>query len=165
MKNLLIISLTLLLASCGTTTKKQEQPQFEITKHGANISSDGAMNAAEFLEAFKGKDSLDVKLTAKIDDVCAKKGCWMTLVLDDETTMMVGFKDYEFFVPKDAYGKMATVEGVATIDTISVAAQKHYLEDANASQEEIDAVTEPEITYAFEANGVIIKGEVNSNEG
>ena len=48
---------------------------------------------------------------------------------------------------------------VLQIDTTSVATLKHYLEDAEASQEEIDAVTEPEINYSFEAEGVIIKEE------
>ena len=88
----------------------------------------------------------------------------MTIDVDSENTMMVRFKDYEFFVPKDAGGKTAIVEGVARIDIISVAERKHYLEDNNASQEEIDAITEPEITYSFEASGVIIKEEIVSNE-
>jgi len=39
------------------------------------------------------------------------------------------------------------------------------LQDAEASQEEIDAITEPEINYSFEAEGVIIKEEkLISNE-
>ena len=42
---------------------------------------------------------------------------------------------------------------------MSVATLTPYLEDAEASQEQIDAVTEPEINYSFEAEGVIIKEE------
>ena len=34
---------------------------------------------------------------------------------------------------------------------------KHLAEDANASQEEIDAITEPELALVFEATGVHIK--------
>ena len=45
------------------------------------------------------------------------------------------------------------------MDTTSFEELKHYLSDAEASQEEIDAVTEPEYNYAFEAVGVIIKEE------
>jgi hypothetical protein len=164
MKKLLFYAIIALLVSCGGNQQKPVESQIEITKHGENITSDDALNPQEFLAKFEGKDSLYTKLTATVDDVCAKKGCWMTLVLDDETTMMVSFKDYEFFVPKDAYGKIATIEGVATIDTISVKEQRHYLEDSDASQEEIDAITEPEISYAFEATGVIIKGEASKDE-
>ena len=140
-------------------TSNQELVEIEITKHGENISSEGAISAEEFLDSFSESDSMKVKFLAEIDEVCSKKGCWMTLNLDEERTILVRFKDYEFFVPKDAAGKTAVIEGFATIDTLSISEQKHYLSDANASQEEIDAVIEPEITYAFEATGVIIKGE------
>ena len=34
---------------------------------------------------------------------------------------------------------------------------KHYAEDEGKSQEEIDAISEPEFAYTFEAIGVIIK--------
>ena len=39
----------------------------------------------------------------------------------------------------------------------SVEELKHYAEDAGETQEVIDAITEPEISLAFEAKGVIIK--------
>jgi len=162
MKHIIFILAAFLIVSCTSNPQSENQETVIITKHSANISSEGAISTSDFLTQFQGKDSMYVKMNAVIEDVCAKKGCWMTLILDDETTMMVSFKDYEFFVPKDAMGKLATVEGVATIDTISVAAQRHYLEDAEASQDEIDAITEPEITYAFEAVGVIIKEETKS---
>ncbi len=107
---------------------------------------------------------MEVKLAGTVVEVCQTKGCWMTLDIDGNNTLMVRFKDYEFFVPKDAGGKTAIVEGIARIDTISVVEQRHYLEDNNANQEEIDAITEPKITYSFEASGVIIREEIVSNE-
>ena len=158
MRNLLFLLTITLLTACGQNSQ-EKQPEIEITKHGENISSEGAISAEEFLDSFSESDSMKVKFLAEIDEVCSKKGCWMTLNLDEERTILVRFKDYEFFVPKDAAGKTAVIEGFATIDTLSISEQKHYLSDANASQEEIDAVIEPEITYAFEATGVIIKGE------
>ena len=61
-------------------------------------------------------------------------------------------------MPLDASGSTAIVEGIAKVDTLSVSWLKHQLEDANASQEEIDAVTEPKISYTIEeATGVILK--------
>jgi hypothetical protein len=96
---------------------------------------------------------------ATIKEVCAKKGCWMMLDLGNDMEMRVTFKDYGFFMPKDGAGRLAYVQGVAKIDTTSVEELKHYLQDANASQEEIDAVTEPEVNYSFEAVGVILKEE------
>jgi hypothetical protein len=69
----------------------------------------------------------------------------------------VTFKDYAFFIPLDSKGKTATIEGYAKKELIPVDLLKHYAEDENKSQEEIDAITEPELTYTFEAAGVIIE--------
>ena len=80
----------------------------------------------------------------------------MYVDLGDTTEMLVRFKDYEFFVPMDATDKTAMIEGMAKVDTLSVEWQKHLKEDANASQEEIDAISEHKIMYSIaEATGVI----------
>jgi len=166
MKRILFIASIMFLASCvnstdstdstdSTESKKSES--VKISKHGEVITEEGAISSADFLAKFENKDSLEIKLTANITDVCSKKGCWMKLSLNNGKTMRVTFKDYGFFVPKKAAGQTAIIQGVAKIDTVDVATLKHYAEDANASQEKIDAITEPEINYAFEAVGVIIK--------
>jgi len=165
MKKTLFILSTALLCACGNPDKTTETtvgkiveiPKIETTTHGETITEEGAISSEEFLTQFNGMDSMEVKLSCAINDVCAKKGCWMVLDLGNDQTMRVTFKDYGFFVPKDASGKLATIQGVAKIDTTDVATLKHYAEDAAASQEEIDAITEPEINYSFEAVGVIIK--------
>lgn len=162
MKQFLFIAMIALLSSCGRSNQSSEKTDenlVEVTKHGDAITEEGAIYAADFLTQFENKDSLDVKLSANIAEVCSKKGCWMKLDMENGKTMRVTFKDYGFFVPKDAAGKTAILQGVAKIDTVDVATLRHYAEDADATQEEIDAITEPEINYAFEAIGVIIKDE------
>jgi hypothetical protein len=166
MKKIIFVASTLLLFACSNNNQPEqitENVEVIITKHGEDITEDGALTAAEFLAQFKGKDSLETKLMAPISDVCQKKGCWMMLNLGNDLEMRVTFKDYGFFMPKDASGRIAYIQGVARIDTTSVEDLKHYLYDAEASQEEIDAVTEPEINYSFEAVGVIIKEEKITN--
>ncbi|PCI97110.1 MAG: DUF4920 domain-containing protein [Flavobacteriales bacterium] len=174
MKKILFIACTTLLFACGntedpvvevaeTTEEATEEVTITETMHGEEITDDGALTTVEFLDKFDSNGSSELKLTAYATEVCAKKGCWMVLELDNEQTMRVTFKDYGFFVPKDAAGKLVTVKGIAKMDTTDVATLQHYAEDANASQEEIDAITEPEYNYAFEATGVIIK-EVNTLE-
>ena len=98
-----------------------------------------------------------LKFASTINEVCKKKGCWMKLDLGEEHESMVRFKDYGFFVPKDADNKEVIVEGKAYITKISVDQLKHYAKDGGKSQEEIDQITEPELTYAFEAHGVLLK--------
>lgn len=103
------------------------------------------------------KDSAEVKVSSTIVDVCQKKGCWMDLALPNDDYMTVKFKDYEFFVPKDAEGKTAIIEGIVRKEVETVEWLKHKAEDAGQSQEEIDAITEPKTSFTFEASGVIIK--------
>ena len=75
-----------------------------------------------------------------IKEVCIKKGCWMTLSLENDSEMMVRFKDYGFFVPLDASGEVL-IHGKAFISETSVDDLRHYAEDAGASDDEIAAVT------------------------
>lgn len=165
MKNILLIVCTIIIVACSNSNQSTDIAEdgdigaIEVTKHGADISEEGSLSPSQFLNEIAAKDSLDIKLTAEITEVCSKKGCWMKLDMGNGKIMRVTFKDYEFFVPKDAAGKTAILQGIAKMDTTDVATLKHYAEDADAPKEEIDAITEPEINYSFEAVGVIIKGE------
>lgn len=125
--------------------------------YGQKITEKGAIKPSEFLKRIENKDSIDVKLEAKIITVCKKKGCWMDVDLENGTNMKVKFKDYEFFVPKNADGRMVIMEGRAKLETTDVATLRHYAEDAGKSADEIAAITKPEKAYSFEAVGVIIK--------
>jgi len=150
---------TLLLSSCGNHEEAKEVASVDTTLmyFGDSITMDGAIAADQLMGQLAGKDSLQVKLTTTIEEVCQKKGCWMNLAIGNEKTMRVKFKDYAFFMPKDAAGKTVFIEGWAYADTIPVAQLQHYAEDAGKSKEEIAKITEPEVSISFEANGVIIK--------
>lgn len=159
MKKLFLISSIALAFFASCENKKTETTTTDATLQyfGDTITQDGAIAADQLAAQMQGKDSLKVKLTATIADVCQKKGCWMNLNIGNDQTMKVSFKDYAFFVPKDAAGKNTIIEGVAFTDTTSIADLKHYAEDAGKSKEEIEKITQPEINIGFEAHGVIIK--------
>ncbi|MBK0383037.1 DUF4920 domain-containing protein [Pedobacter sp. SD-b] len=101
-------------------------------------------------------DILAAKIYGTVTDVCTKKGCWMKLDNGDGTTTMVTFKDYKFFMPKDIVGKKVALDGVSKQVLTSVAEQKHYLEDAGKSKEEIAKVTKPKKEIKYEAKGVLV---------
>lgn len=124
---------------------------------GAKIDAKGAIGPEQFLKQMEGKESMEVKLEAKIETCCKKKGCWMDLNLENGTTMKVRFKNYEFFVPKDADGRTAIVQGVAKVEMTDLETLRHYAQDAGKSEEEIAAITEGQKAITFEAIGVIIK--------
>lgn len=103
------------------------------------------------------RDTLNVVFSTKVASVCEKKGCWMKVYLEDEKEVMVKFKDYAFFVPKDIQQKEVILKGKAFVTEISVEEQRHYAEDAGKTEEEINAIKKPEKTLSFLASGVKIK--------
>ena len=154
MKFNLIFSATFffVLTSCGTQKTEQVSKYF-----GDSIAQINPTKVADVKAKLGTKDSVAMQVEGKIVEVCQKKGCWMELQLDNSETMRVTFKDYAFFIPKDAAGKTVIMEGYAYNDTTSVQMLRHYAEDGGESQAAIDKITEPEVAVVFEASGVIIK--------
>lgn len=124
---------------------------------GAAINESEITTLSTLVSELEEKEEFHGKVKGEIKEVCAHKGCWMTLDLPNGETMRVTFKDYEFFVPKNSQGYPVIIEGVASKKITDVETLRHYAEDAGKSQEEIEAITESKKEYAFEAIGVIIK--------
>ena len=103
-------------------------------------------------DAFTGKT---VRVEGPITAICQTKGCWMHLGAQNPP-VMVKFKDYAFFMPKDASGRTAIVEGTMTMKQETVEQTKHYLEDAG-KLDEAAKVTEGRKLFHFMASGVAIK--------
>ena len=101
-------------------------------------------------------DSVQTVVYGKVEEVCQKKGCWMSVYApqDKEKALFVRFKDYGFFVPKDFAGAEIAMNGQAFKDVTSVEDLRHYAEDAGESEEEIAKITEPRVEYKFYASGV-----------
>ena len=137
----------------------QTKTRVKTSSYGAKINSGKAIAATTLLKQMEGKDSLNVKVTGKIIDVCQRKGCWMNVDLGNGKEMMVRFKDYGFFIPKDAAGKTVVVEGVAYKTETSVDELRHYAGDAGKNKAEIEKITEPKKNTSFEASGVLIYNE------
>ena len=127
---------------------------------GDKFTASRVLSNTEMLKKYKSLrkgDTIKVQFKSKIKEVCKKKGCWMSMDLSGNNESFVRFKDYGFFVPLNADNEEAIVNGVAYIDVVSVEELRHYAKDAGKSQEEINKITKPKITYAFQATGVLIK--------
>lgn len=142
-----------LLASCGSEPKPNAGTN---NAFGAAITPDGAISYDELIPKMAATDSMVVKVSGTVSEVCQKKGCWMTLKSADGQEMRVTFKDYGFFMPKDISGKKVVMDGFARVETTPVDVLRHYAEDAKKSPEEIAKITEPLRELTYEANGVII---------
>ncbi len=122
---------------------------------GEETSEEGAISVADLIMNMGDEKSIDAKITAEVTSVCQNKGCWLTIPKEGGD-IRVTFKDYGFFVPMDCAGQKVVLDGVAYLDTMSVELLQHYAEDEGQTEEEVQAITEPEITLAFEAKGVIL---------
>jgi hypothetical protein len=149
----------LMLAGCAGSQAEAVESDEEENRmyYGSVIDLDDALDAAGLRTALETDGRAAVRFEGEITATCPKKGCWMD-VASGEDTVFVRFLDYGFFVPTEgAEGKRTIMEGEAFFDTLTVDARRHYAEDAGASEEEIAAITEPELKLAFTATGVMIE--------
>jgi hypothetical protein len=131
----------------------------EYASFGDKITVEQALSKEQMLKKYKNLkagDTINVKFTTHINDVCKKKGCWMSLELPGGKESFVKFKDYAFFVPLNAAGQEAVVSGKAFVSETSVEQLRHYAKDGGKSEAEIAKITKPEIEYKFLADGVLI---------
>lgn len=113
------------------------------------------LSTTEMLAAMEGKDSLFTTVSGEIKQACQAKGCWMSMDAGG-SDMIVKFKDYGFFVPMNSANHMATIQGWAYTDTLSISDQIELAKDSEASEEEIASITAPKVKLTFMANGVKI---------
>lgn len=149
----------LALTSCKKETISTN-PSSDYAIFGDSISLEKAVSNQDMLAQYdklKPGDTLNVKFKSKIKNVCQKKGCWMTVELASGKEAFVKFKDYAFFVPKNAQNGEVIVNGKAFVSIESVEELKHYAKDEGKSQAAIDSIVAPKTNYSFMADGVLIK--------
>jgi len=165
-KNAILVILTVFMFySCkneGADKAAKEIDKQEVTylSFGENIKAENSISTAEMAGKYKNLkegDTLNIKFSAPIKEVCKKKGCWMKLDLGNGEESYVNFKDYGFFMPMNADGKEVIVNGKAFVKVATVDELQHLAKDAGTSEEEIAKITEPKYTMAFEADGVLMK--------
>jgi Domain of unknown function (DUF4920) len=123
--------------------------------YGAGSSGDGAIPVSDLEKNIKN-NKFEGKVSGRVVEVCQEKGCWMKIERPNAENLMVKFKDYGFFMPKNIVGKEVVLDGEATMKEVSVKQQKHYAEDAGKSKEEIEKIKEPKKELQFVAKGVLV---------
>ena len=147
----------ILICSLALSTMAWAQPKSaeKGVTYGAGTTEAGAIAATD-LERNLKENKYEGKVSGKVIDVCQEKGCWMKLEKANGQTMMVKFKDYAFFMPKDIIGKNVVVDGEASVKETSVKQLRHYAKDAGKPEEEIKKITEPKKELQFVAKGVLV---------
>jgi hypothetical protein len=134
---------------------QQPAPAKPGTHYGAKTDASQAIPADE-LESKLTNGKYDGKIVGTITEVCQEKGCWMKVERANGEPLMVKFKDYAYFMPKDIAGKKVVLDGEAITKEVSVKQQKHYAEDAGKSKEEIEKIKKPKKELQFIADGVLV---------
>lgn len=131
------------------------QPADKGISYGSTVTSDGAIPITE-MEAKVQDNKYQGKIRGKVTEVCQEKGCWMKLENAGGEKLMVKFKDYGFFMPKNIVGKEVVLDGVASVNQVSVKQQKHYAEDAGKTKVDIAKINQPKKEMQFVAKGVLV---------
>jgi hypothetical protein len=124
---------------------------------GAGVDLTKATPLAAVAKRVKELHGRPVRVDGLLKDVCRKKGCWVVL-RDGKSEVRVKFRDYAFFVPRDASGRRAIVQGIVTEKTISEAEAKHYAEEGG-DPAAAKTIKGPQKVLAFMATGVEILGK------
>lgn len=162
--------LFVLLSGCNETPKEETVATTTVpvkdvaSSFGADFTAGDVIPADELLTTYDRTELVDTLLTTlkgTVNSVCQAKGCWMTIAAGDGEEMMVKFKDYGFFMPKDISGREVVMHGMAYYQITPVEELRHYAEDAGKTPEEVAAITEPKKELHFLADGVqLLSGEM-----
>lgn len=169
-RTLFVLFAAALLAACNSTARQGGKAEAgnaappaaaKGQSFGAAFSPDGGISAGEMAKKMEGRDSMELIVEGTVREVCQAKGCWMVVGSEEngEEPVMVRFKDYGFFVPKDIAGRKVVMEGWAFREVTPVEELRHYAEDAGKTREEIEAITEPKDELKFLASGVFLPEE------
>lgn len=161
---LTLILLAGFVSACGASQQSAEV-NAAATEESSNLTfgevftPDAITEYQNLAAKMTDTDSINVTVQGKVAEVCQNKGCWMSITDNQGEDMMVRFKDYGFFVPKDIAGREVIMNGMAFYRTTPVDELRHYAEDAGKSAEEVAAITEPKRELSFLADGVILIAE------
>jgi len=153
----------LLLTACGPAPVTDNMASSTVSaedvagSYGDNFDASKVLPADMLIRSYQREQLLDTVTTTlqgTVNSVCQAKGCWMTIAAGEDKEMMVKFKDYGFFMPKDISGREVVMHGMAFYRITPVDELRHYAQDAGKSPEEIAAITEPKNELHFLAEGV-----------
>ena len=102
-------------------------------------------------QSYLGKE---VRVSAKITQVCQAKGCFFIAMQDDKWARIT-FRDYAFFVPTNAANSRVLIEGIFSEIELSNAQAQHYQTDLGSSDN--SAVDPPATEYSIIASSVLIQ--------
>ncbi len=104
-----------------------EEPWTEM-KRGEPIGKSPVVELHKLLAEPAAYEGKTIVTEGEVKAACSRKGCWMEMAAGDKACR-VTFKDYGFFVPKDAQGARARVEARVEVKKLPAKMVEHYKEE------------------------------------
>jgi len=80
-------------------------------KFGGEVTLEESVTLTEIYSAPDQYKDKEIRVEGMIKEVCQQRGCWLKLT-DGQKELTIRFKDYGFFVPKDASASRVVVQGI-----------------------------------------------------
>lgn len=148
------------LFSCSQQKQEKEVEKIELGEAYGPVEVDvtKAISIPEFFSDFEQQDSTGTyTVEGKIVEICQSAGCWVGIDKGNGDFFMVRFKDH-FTIPLDTkIGTEAYFHGVARWDSTSVEELQNIAKEEGKSTAEIEAITTPEYSFDFTADGIVLK--------
>ena len=127
------------------------EPPVEARDFGAGLTLAEPTPLRDVVAAPERYADRPILVRGRLTDLCTKKGCW-TVLADGDAHVRVRFRDYGFFLPPDALGATALIEGVAELRTLSEREARHLA--AESRDGDPGAIDGPQRELGFVASGV-----------
>jgi hypothetical protein len=98
-------------------------------KFGGDVTLEESVSLAQIYTSPEQYKDKEIRIEGTIKEVCQHKGCWLKLT-DGNKELTVRFKDYGFFVPKDASTSKVILQGIFTMQP-----DMHVENESNAQAE------------------------------
>jgi len=138
-----------LLSACQTEDQvptSEDAAEVEVTNAGSKtygeaVDAQMAVAVRTVVDSAQTYDGADVTVQGRISEVCAKKGCWLSMDAGTARPVRVlvprTADGYGFTVPTDASGE-AIVSGTLSIKTLDTATRDHYESDGAARPDSVE---------------------------
>lgn len=108
------------------------------------------------ISAYEGKPVL---VSGDVNEVCERKGCWMTMT-DGKEKLFVKFTCpiEGRLIPMEAKGKKAMAQGELQIKEISEDDARHMAEEGGKTPEEVAKIVGPQKQVTLQSPGAVVYG-------
>ena len=127
----------------------------EVVRRGEPVGDSPAVKFALLLKEPAKYEGKRVVVEGVVERVCQMQGCWMELAPEKGTRgVRVAMKDHAFFVPFNAAGLRARVDGTLSVKTLSKADADHYEKEGAKLKRNPDGTADE---VSFVATGVELR--------